>query len=50
MPNLSLADDHADAFMDSYILRGRTRLMVTFDLMDGLVPANSDSLPQPLDP
>ncbi len=50
LPNLSLADDHADAFMDSYILRGRTRLMVTFDLMDGLVPANSDSLPQPLDP
>lgn len=31
LPNLALADDHADAFMDSYILRGRTRLLVTFD-------------------
>ena len=31
LPNLSLADDHTDAFMDSYILRGRTQLRVTFD-------------------
>ncbi|MCQ3812751.1 MAG: cytochrome P450 [Acidimicrobiia bacterium] len=31
LPNLTLADDHADAFMDSYILRGRTQLLVTFD-------------------
>ena len=31
LPNLGLAEDHADAFMDSYILRGRTQLRVTFD-------------------
>lgn len=31
LPNLNLADNHTDAFMDSYILRGRTRLLVTFD-------------------
>ncbi|WP_420638159.1 cytochrome P450 [Candidatus Poriferisocius sp.] len=31
LPNLALAPDHTDAFMDSYILRGRTRLLVTFD-------------------
>ncbi len=31
LPNLALADDHVDAFMDSYILRGRTQLLVSFD-------------------
>ena len=31
LPNLALADDHSDTFMDSYILRGRTQLLVTFD-------------------
>ena len=31
LPNLSLSDDHTDAFMDSYILRGRTHLRVNFD-------------------
>lgn len=31
LPNLTLADDHSDTFMDSYILRGRTQLLVTFD-------------------
>ncbi len=31
LPNLALADDHSDTFMDSYILRGRTQVLVTFD-------------------
>ena len=31
LPNLALADDHVDSFMDSFILRGRTQLLVTFD-------------------
>ncbi len=31
LPNLKLAEDHTDTFMDSYILRGRTQLQVTFD-------------------
>ncbi len=34
LPDLALADDHTDAFMDSYILRGRTSLLVTFDPLD----------------
>ncbi len=38
LPNLALADDHTDTFMDSYILRGRTRLSVTFDPMGGPAP------------
>lgn len=31
LSNLALADDHSDTFMDSYILRGRTQLLVAFD-------------------
>ena len=31
LPNMALADDHRDTFMDSYILRGRTQLLVSFD-------------------
>lgn len=31
LPNLTLANHHSDTFMDSYILRGRTQLLVTFD-------------------
>ena len=34
LPNLALADNHVDAFMDSYILRGRTKLLVTFDPLE----------------
>jgi len=36
LPNLVLARDHRDAFMDSYILRGRTRLLVGFDPITAL--------------
>ena len=31
LPNLTLADDHIYNYMDSYILRGLTQLLVTFD-------------------
>ena len=31
LPNLTLADDHTYNYMDSYILRGLTQLLVTFD-------------------
>ena len=45
LPNLALADDHTDAFMDSYILRGRTQLLVTFDPVGGSThdPPKSES-------
>ena len=32
LPNLALADDHTYSYMDSYILRGLTQLLVTFDV------------------
>ncbi len=31
LPNLALADDHTYNYMDSFILRGLTQLLVTFD-------------------
>ena len=31
LPNLALAEDHTDNYMDSYILRGLTQLLVAFD-------------------
>ncbi len=47
LPNLTLAENHADAFMDSYILRGRTRLLVTFDPTGDATssPPESDNSP-----
>lgn len=35
LPNLTLADDHTYNYMDSYILRGLTQLLVTFDPFGG---------------
>ena len=45
--NVMLANDHTDAFMDSYILRGRTQLLVTFDPMGDAThsPPESDNSP-----
>ncbi|WP_420437435.1 cytochrome P450 [Candidatus Poriferisocius sp.] len=43
LPNVTLANEHTDAFMDSYILRGRTQLLVTFDPTHS--PTESDNSP-----
>ncbi len=39
LPNLTLADDHTYNYMDSYILRGLTQLLVSFDPFGG-TPGN----------
>lgn len=38
LPNLALADDHTEDFVDSYILRCRTQLMVIFDPLEEGTP------------
>ena len=48
LPNLALAYDHTDAFMDSYILRGRTQLLVTFEPLGDAIRSPSESANSPL--